>query len=134
MNSDNLTQLLTKGFRVTLGAASSLVEILQDPHKRDENLSKLSSELNQLADEWAQKGEITEQEARNLVDSLLKQPGKSEGQETNANSETVDIAAISSPAPGTPPKMENDIQDLTAQISALRAELEKLRSEDHPRS
>lgn len=128
MNSDNLTELLTKGFRVTLGAASSLVEILQDPEKRDENLTKLSSELNQLAQDLAEKGEVTEQEARNLVDSLLKQPGKSQSQETTTKSEIVDISAT--PAPENPPPVEADLQDLTSQIAALRAELEKLRSQD----
>ncbi len=68
MNSDNLTQLLQQRFRITLGATASLVETLQDPQKRNQNLSDLRSELNHLTQEWAEKGEVTEQEARNFVD------------------------------------------------------------------
>lgn len=65
MNADNLTNLIQQGFHLTLGATASLVETLQDPQKRTENLSQISSELSHLANEWAAKGEMTEQEARN---------------------------------------------------------------------
>lgn len=70
MNSDNLTQLLQQGFHITLGVTASLVETLQDPQKRTENLSQLRSELDQLATELAAKGEMTEQEARDFISTL----------------------------------------------------------------
>ena len=73
MTSDNFVQLVQKSFRVTLGATASLVEVLQDSEKRHENLSKLNQEWSELSAQWAQKGEVTEQEARNFVDTLLAQ-------------------------------------------------------------
>lgn len=85
MNSDNLTQLLQQGFRVTLGATASLVETLQDPQKRNDNLDSIRSELSYLATEWAAKGEITEQEARNFVDNLLNQLGTQGRSSTSAS-------------------------------------------------
>ena len=71
MNTDNLTQLLQQSFRLTLGATASLVETLQDPQKRTDNLDRMQSELSHLATEWAAKGEMTEQEARNFVNNFL---------------------------------------------------------------
>ena len=73
MNSDTIVEQLQKGFRVTLGATASLVEVLQDPSKRDENIAKLSQEWSQLSADWAEKGEVTEQEARSFVDTILTQ-------------------------------------------------------------
>jgi hypothetical protein len=54
--------------------ATSLVEAIQDPQKREANLSKLQQEWNQLSEAWVVKGETTEQEARSFVNSLLSQP------------------------------------------------------------
>ncbi len=123
MNSDTLAQLLQKGFHVTLGATATLVEALQDPQRREANVSKLSNELSQLAEEWEAKGATTEVEARNFVSNLWQQ------------------SPVTPPAPPTPSSsapvttpmddVQQDLQDLTAQISAIRAEIERLRSEDN---
>jgi len=126
MNSDNLTQLLQQGFRVTLGATASLVETLQDDQKRNQNFSQLGSELSNLTQEWAAKGEITEQEARNFVDSLLNQIGKQPPSRTpEANPSTV----VTTPTQTVVPETQLELQELTAQIAAIRIELEQLRSE-----
>jgi polyhydroxyalkanoate synthesis regulator phasin len=119
MNSDTLTQLLQKGFRVTLGATATLVEAIQDPQHRDANLSRLTSELSQLAEEWEVKGTTTEQEARSFVDRLWQQQ-----QSATAT------APAPSPAAGSP-AMQQDLQSLTAEIAAMRAELERLRAQDN---
>jgi hypothetical protein len=66
MNANNIFQFVQQGFRITVGATASLVETLQDPQKRTEAISEMQTEFNQKADEWAQKGEITEQEARRM--------------------------------------------------------------------
>ncbi|WRH68773.1 MAG: hypothetical protein RSE13_11910 [Planktothrix sp. GU0601_MAG3] len=73
MNAEQLTNLCHQGFQVTLGATSSLIEILQNPDKRNENLGKIQSQFSELAQEWAEKGKTTEQEARNFVDTILSQ-------------------------------------------------------------
>lgn len=123
MKLDNLTPLLQQGFRITLGATASLVETLQNPQKRIEDLSQLKSELDQLTAEWAIKGEMTEQEARALVERFLQQIGQPTAPQ-----------ASSTTAPNTtetaPPQVQLELQQLTAQIAAIRAELEKLHRPD----
>jgi len=127
MNVDNLTQMLHQGFRVTLGATSSLIEILQDPQKRDENLEKIQSQLSQLAEEWAEKGAVTEEEARSFVDTILSNSGRSE------SGATVNSGATPAPPPAPPVSQSGEIgeiQELTDQIATLRAELQRLRESD----
>ncbi|OCQ94695.1 hypothetical protein BCD67_04310 [Oscillatoriales cyanobacterium USR001] len=128
MNSDNLTEMLQKGFRVTLGATSFMIETLQDSQKRDENLAKLKSEnLSQLTDEWAQQGELTEREARNFVDTIFAGSTNSDTVQTPTDSNS----PINTPAtPAGESNPQREIQELTAQMAALRAELEKLRTEE----
>ena len=128
MNSDNITQLLQQGFRVTLGATASLVETLQDPQKRTENLSQVRLELNQLATEWAAKGEMTEQEARNFVNNLLNQLGN----QPSTTSASYPSSVTTTTTQVAPPDVQLELQELTAQLSAIRAELEKLRNSDNP--
>lgn len=128
MNSDSLIQLLQKGFRVTLGATASLLEILQDPQRRDENLSRLRTELAELADEWAVKGELTEQEARNFVETILTQQNRSGSYSDSASTATITTTATESPV--TSPDVQADLRELTEQIASIRAELEKIRSQE----
>lgn len=124
MNSDTLIQLLQKGFRISLGATASLVEILQDPQRRAENLSKIQGELSELAELWAAKGEMTEQEARNFVDTLIAQ--RTAQQSNSGGASTTSTTT----APSTSPDVQLDLQELTEQIAAIRAELEKLREQE----
>jgi polyhydroxyalkanoate synthesis regulator phasin len=125
MNSDLLIQLLQKGFRVTLGATASLIEILQDPYRRDENLNRLRTELAELSEEWAAKGELTEQEARNFVETILTQQNRA-NTTSDGGTTTITTTATTTP-PTTSPDVQTDLQELTEQIAAIRAELEKLR-------
>ncbi|MBW4581355.1 MAG: hypothetical protein KME42_17435 [Tildeniella nuda ZEHNDER 1965/U140] len=120
MNSDNLVQLVQKGFRVTLGATASLVEVLQDSEKRGENFSRLNQEWSELSAKWAEKGEVTEQEARNFVDTLLSQRSQ-----PPASGQTSTVSTT----PSAPPGIQLELQELTAQIVAMRAELEQIRNE-----
>ena len=131
MNPDNLPQMLQTGFHLTLGATSFLIETLQDPQKREENLDKLKSDLGLLADELLEKGEMTDREARNFVDTIFSQPGDRE----NAESESVspkqsDTETDASPESVVQPDVKLDIQELTAHMAALRIELENLRDEN----
>lgn len=125
MNSNNLLQVLQTGFRVSLGATTSLIETLQDPQKRQENLSQLNSELSQRVTEWAQKGEITEQEARRLIEQILRQQSNSESPPTTG---TANDTVTNPPTTVATPNAQLEIEELTAQIAAIRTELEKLRN------
>lgn len=119
MNSETLIQLLQNGFRVTLGATASLIEVVQDPRKRSENLSKLRQEWSQLAEEWAVKGESTEQDARDFVDTVLSQ----------RRTQNPYPSPVTAPA-STAPSVQTELQELTTQIATIRAELEKLRNQE----
>lgn len=124
MNAENLTELLHKGFRVTLGATSSLIEILQDPYKRNENLEKIQSQFSELTNEWAEKGQVTEREARNFVDTILSQ------QRSSSYSESTTVTTSPSVPTTIPittePEPVQEIQDLTTQIAELKDELKRL--------
>jgi polyhydroxyalkanoate synthesis regulator phasin len=148
MNSDNLPQLLKTGFHLTLGAASFAIETLQSPIEREKNLAKLQSDLGLLADELLEKGETIDREARNYVDSVFgEQFGEQrENEKTNDSEFASDIQsdtqsdrtseqqsdkpADKSPEPFTGSDVRLEIQELTAQMAALRVELESLRAEN----
>ncbi|MGJ3245384.1 MAG: hypothetical protein ACFE0I_04835 [Elainellaceae cyanobacterium] len=126
MNPDTLTQMLQKGFRVTLGATASLIEILQNPQRRDENLSNLATELSELSEEWAVKGEMTEQEARSFVENLLSNQAAQPSQESSDSSQPTTVTV----KPTAEPSVQSDIKELTEQLAKIRSELEKLREQD----
>ncbi len=120
MNPDTLAQLVQKSVHITLGATTTAVESIQDPQKRQENLSKLNLGWDTLSEEWAQKGQQTEQEARAFVDTLWTQRGTTPADPTSATSQ-----------PTASPQVQQDIQELTEQLASLRAELAKLRDSEH---
>jgi len=125
MNPDAIFQTVQKGFRVSVGAASTLLESLQNPRVGEEALNKLRTNPNELADELASRGEMTEQEARTFVDSLVNQ-ARSAGTSGGASS------PASAAGPTAPPDLQADLEDLVAQITALRKELEDLSSQNPP--
>lgn len=122
MNSDNLLQLVQTGFRVTLGATTSAIETLQDSQKLQEVFSQFNSDLKQQMEVWSQKGEITEQEARKMMDNLWSQSGQAT---SSAADTTIDIVSETPNTTGS--SVESEIQNLTEQIVNLRQELESLR-------
>jgi polyhydroxyalkanoate synthesis regulator phasin len=122
MNPDTILATVQKGFRTTLGAASFMVDLVQHPDQRDANLNRLQTDFNQLTEEWAAKGEQTEQEARSFVENLMHSsaPGGSDSGSTTSPR---------TPAPTAPPDIQADLEELTHQISAIRKDLENLREQ-----
>lgn len=121
-NNDDLVNILHKGFRVTLGATASVLESIQDPVKRQENLQKLSSDPQQLtvlADELAEKGKVTEREARNLVDAILAQKRGNNTGDASYNYPNTSRVVIDS-------DLQREIEELTSQVIALKDDLQKL--------
>lgn len=121
-SNDDLVNILHKGFRVTLGATASVLESIQDPVKRQENLQKLSSDpqkLTVLADELAEKGEVTEREARNLVDAILAQKRGNNTGDASYNYPNTSRVVIDS-------DLQREIEELTSQVIALKDDLQKL--------
>jgi polyhydroxyalkanoate synthesis regulator phasin len=151
----DLGDWFTRTRHIFYGTASSLVEMLQDPQKRTENLNKLSLDLGELADELAAKGALTEAEALEYVEqlrTLQSQPAQDPGVSTGANNQqapvTIDIQDAetmppeSSPADPKPTEpvtsdpsnrvSQADIQalmDLTRQVESLRLDLERARTD-----
>ncbi|HAC65663.1 MAG TPA: hypothetical protein DCF68_19555 [Cyanothece sp. UBA12306] len=123
MNNNNLLELLQQSFRIGVGATTSVLETLQDPQKRSETLSDLQNQLTQQFQEWSDKGEVTEQEARRVVDQWLNQKQET----TNKASTSGHNNAESSPSPTSRGKVQGEIQQLTEQVITLRQELEKSR-------
>ncbi|MFE1745859.1 hypothetical protein [Coleofasciculus sp. H7-2] len=124
MNSNNLLELVQKGFRVTLGATASLVESVQDTQKREQNLELLKSDVNLVVQQLAEKGEITEQEARSFLNSLMAQAndaGSTQSYGTPSTPATTPVTTV------VQPDVQLELEELTAQIAAMRTELEKLR-------
>ncbi len=121
MDLTNPIKLLKKGFHVSLGATSSLLESIQDPRKRDENLAQLRLGPNQVTEIWSEKGEITEQEARKFVDSLVSQASQ-----TNATNSGSSGPAPSAATPETS-KAQTELEELTSQLAELRSQLSKER-------
>jgi polyhydroxyalkanoate synthesis regulator phasin len=123
MNPDELIQTAQKGFHITLGATASLVESLQDTRKREENVAKFQQDWESLSEELAEKGRQTEREARSFVDGMISQQGSTSSQAPASPGQAPQ-------SPTAPPDIQQDIQDLTAQVAAMRAELERLRKQD----
>ncbi len=115
MNNLDLGKFLQRGYYVALGLTSTLLEMAQDSSKREERLR----DLDRLADELVAKGVSTEAEARSYVDQMV-----AKGVSKNAADATVSAVAT----PVTEDTSEQELQELTAQIANLRAELEELRS------
>jgi polyhydroxyalkanoate synthesis regulator phasin len=123
MKTNNPLDILQQGFRVAVGATATIVETMQDQQKRENTLSQLRTELGQRTQEWAEKGEETEKEARKVIDQLLQKQG---WQQPTAKS------GGENPTPAsTNANVEAEVQDLTEQIITLRKELENLRQEDN---
>lgn len=119
MNTDVVLQFFQQGFRAALGATTSAVEAVQDPQKINQTINKLTTNPTQLAQEWIEKGAVTEQEARQVVDRFWQQR-----QNPSASGVTVTTTAVP-----VAPDVQAELQELTAQLSAIRAELSKLREQ-----
>ena len=116
MNNNNLLQIAQQGLRITVGAATSLVETVQNPQKRTEMLSQMQADLSQKTQEWSEKGAVTEQEARRFLDSLFEEKNSGVNSQATKNSPTASKTNTTS-----------DLQQLTDEIVALRRELEQIR-------
>jgi len=119
MSNDALVQMVQKGFRTTLGALNAIAESIQDPVKREETLKRLQTDFDQLSEEWAAKGEVTEREARSFVDSIFH-PG---GQPSPDPMSEVGVASPRPPEQPVVPEIERELQELTAQLAAMRLAL-----------
>ncbi len=116
MNSDTLLQLFQNSFRVAIGSATQLAETIQNPQTATETWNRLTQNPTQFAQELAEKGAKTEQEARLAADRLWQQQNPSE-------------ITITTTATTVTPDAQAELQDLMAQLKVLRSEIAQLRQQ-----
>lgn len=140
MDTIDLEKLFQKGYYVTLGATSSLLEVIQDPNKREENFKRLGRSFDEITQELAEKGVTTEAEARSYVDKFIAQQVNG----TTTNSESAGLTTVTTTAKAVDDSanessseeagksvkasMRDEIQELTQELASLRSQLEQLRS------
>ncbi len=121
----DVQELFTRARRIAFGTAASLGEILQDTDKRNQNFQKLTENFNQIADEMAIKGEETEMEARRQMDSWWS--STSTARTNNTVPTKIEVIDITDATDGVYGNGAAEVEALTAEIAALKAELEQLR-------
>ncbi|AFY38463.1 hypothetical protein Lepto7376_2168 [[Leptolyngbya] sp. PCC 7376] len=118
--SPNIFDLVQKGFRVTVGAAATLVETIKDPQKRDVTITEFRTELENRTAEWSEKGEMTEAEARKFLENVFQKDSSKAAGDREVSTSAVEVKDA---------ELEKEIQVLTEQITMLKTELETLRKE-----
>lgn len=127
MSLDNLSETLKKGFRVTLGATASMLEAIQDPQGASQKFSEIGSDFDRLTEEFETKGESTEQEARQFVDSMMTQmPNPFQPSGGDMATRTVNTTAV----PVADPSVTLELKALTQEIAQIRQEIEALKQND----
>jgi polyhydroxyalkanoate synthesis regulator phasin len=135
MNSDTLSQSLQKGFRVTLGATASLIEAIQDPQQSRQTFSGLGNDVNRLTEELEIKGEVTEREARQFVDGLMRQmPDLFQGTDlfqTDGSSAPPTVNTVATPVVDL--SIQTELEALTQELAQVRQDIETLKTGDSGR-
>jgi polyhydroxyalkanoate synthesis regulator phasin len=119
VNPETVLQFFQQSFRVAIGTGNTLAETLQSPQTGLETWNKLTTNPTQLAQELAEKGRQTEQEARAFVDRILEQ-------QQNPSASGVTVTTTATPIA---PDLQMELQDLASQLSAIRTELAQLREQ-----
>ncbi len=119
MNTDTLLQLFQQGFRVAIGTTTTLADTLKNPQTASETWTRLTQNPTEFAQELIDKGAATEQEARQVVDSLWSQ-------NTPPSSMTINTTATT-----VIPDVQAELKDLMTQLAAIRSEIAQLRSDSN---
>ncbi|WP_099799265.1 hypothetical protein [Parathermosynechococcus lividus] len=114
----NPLELLQQAYYAGIGAVTAAVESLQDEAKRQENLAQLRLDLRQLASLWAEKGRVTEAEARRLIESFVTQQTAASTPQPTSSAQTKAIEA--------------DIKLLIETLRAVRHDLQQEQNSPAP--
>jgi polyhydroxyalkanoate synthesis regulator phasin len=115
MNTDTLLELFQQGFRVAIGTTTTLADTLKNPETFPETWTRLTENPTEFAQELVDKGAATEQEARQVVDSLWPQ-------NTPPSSMTITTTATT-----VTPDVQAELKDLMIELAAIRSEIAQLR-------
>lgn len=134
MNTDSFIELLQKGYRVTLGAASSAVEAVQDPQRAADEFSAVGTDFNRLADKLEVRGALTEKEARDFMEGVVSQmpePFRSVSSTFVDNTTPQEPKTVTTVAtPVVEAGLQAEVESLTAELIAMRKEIDELRNKD----
>ena len=119
MNTDTLLQLFQQGFRAAIGTTTTVVDTLKNPQTASETWTRLTENPTGFAQELVDKGAVTEQEARQVVDSLWSQ-------NNSPSSMTVTTTATT-----VMPDVQAELKDLMIELAAIRSEIAQLRSDSN---
>ncbi|MEM9151774.1 MAG: hypothetical protein AAGB19_15135 [Cyanobacteria bacterium P01_F01_bin.3] len=133
MNTDSLLELIQKGYRVTLGAASTAVEAIQDPQRTADEFSAIGTDWERLADKFEVRGALTEKEARDFVEGVTSQmpePFRNVSSPFNADqpAEPTTVTTVATPVVDT--ELQAEVTSLTEELIAIRKEIEALKNKD----
>lgn len=123
-----LGDIVQKAFYLGVGLATAAGE------QAGEKFSSIGIQAQKLADEMVAKGEITTEEARKLVDEMVKSAQQQNLNQSPTNNTTrpqknteprrIEIISDSEPAA---PSSEN-ISDMRKQVEALQEELKRMKN------
>jgi polyhydroxyalkanoate synthesis regulator phasin len=122
-----LGDIVQKAFYLGVGLAAAAGE------QAGEKFSGLRVQANKLADEMVAKGEITTEEARKLVDDLLKSAqqqnlNQAEGGGTERPQKHQEPRRIEIIADGEEPSTaKDDVSEMRKQVEALQEELKRMK-------
>ncbi len=126
-----LGDIVQKAFYLGVGLATAAGE------QAGEKLSSISVQAQKLADEMVAKGEITTEEARKLVDDMLKSAqqqnlsqgdgASSERAQTSKEPRRIEILSDNE-APSSPSQSPENISDMRKQVEALQEELKRMKN------
>jgi polyhydroxyalkanoate synthesis regulator phasin len=128
MNPDILSETIQKGVRVTLGATASMLDALKDPQGSQAKFSEIGTDVDRLTETLEARGAETEQEARQMVDTLIAQMPPMPANPfdpTPASDAVVDARTV----PVTDVTVQRDLEALTLELASLRREIENLKSQ-----
>lgn len=117
MSNPNPVELIQKSYYAAIGAVSSVVESVQDSQKRDATIAQVqqlisnpsSETIHDVAKNLAEKGQVTEQQARKFVDTIL-------------DNRSVPVTA--KPASNATQSLQVELIELTKTLVELREQLE----------
>ncbi|URR35976.1 hypothetical protein NBE99_02260 [Thermosynechococcus sp. HN-54] len=107
----NPFELAQQLYYTSIGAAAAAIESLQDEAKRQEYLTQLRVDARQLATVCAEKGRLTEAQARELIQAFIAQQQQSSAAPPSATRESAELAA--------------DLQTLLETLRAIRQDLQQ---------
>jgi polyhydroxyalkanoate synthesis regulator phasin len=125
-----LGDIVQKAFYLGVGLATAAGE------QAGEKISLIGVQAQKLADEMVSKGEITTEEARKLVDDMIKsaqqqnldQAQGSNPERAKKNTEPRRIEIISDNDSPSEQKSAENVSDMRKQVEALQQELKRMKN------